>query len=109
MKPVLEGLLFLMGDDGITYDEIKQILSINDEQLSNLIDELQKDYENTSRGITLNKYGDIYKLTMVQLNVVGLMLLSVSSTFSIIIRVADYFVALTYIILIPSIMKNYKK
>lgn len=63
MKAALEGLLFLVGDEGITLDDIKEILSIDDNKAEELLISLSNDYDDPSRGIKLNKYGNNYKIT----------------------------------------------
>ena len=35
MKAVIEGLLFISGDEGLTFDELKNILEINDYEVPN--------------------------------------------------------------------------
>lgn len=60
---VLEGLLFINGEDGISFEKAKNILEIEDDELENLFNELSKTYDDSSRGLRLVKYGDSYKLT----------------------------------------------
>lgn len=63
MKAVLEGLLFIVGEDGIDVDTICNVLEIDSEEALNLVDNLKEDYESEERGITIKKFGDLYKLT----------------------------------------------
>lgn len=63
MKPVLEGLLFLVGEEGIDIEEISNILDISKEETEKLIQELKSDYENEERGLTIKNLGGLYKLT----------------------------------------------
>ena len=63
MKPVLEGLLFLVGEDGIDIENICNVLQISKEEANILIEDLSKDYESSERGITIKKFGGCYKLT----------------------------------------------
>lgn len=63
MEAILEGLLFVVGDEGISKEEIKNILNINDNSLEEIINKLIHDYSNKNRGITLELLGDKYKLT----------------------------------------------
>lgn len=60
---VLEGLLFAVGDDGLTVEQIMDILSLNKEEAFNLITELKQSYEDSSRGIRINFLGNTFKLT----------------------------------------------
>ena len=63
LKAVLEGLLFVVGDDGLTIDQIEDILEISESDCKDLILELKKDYENKDRGIRINYLGNSFKLT----------------------------------------------
>lgn len=63
MKAVLEGLLFIVGEDGIDLETICDILEMDKEQGKELIETLEKDYEKDDRGITIKKFGHLYKLT----------------------------------------------
>lgn len=63
MKAVLEGLLFIIGDEGLTKEQMLEILEVSEEDLDKLLDELKEDYESSDRGITIKKFGDEYKLT----------------------------------------------
>lgn len=60
LKGVLESLLFVVGDEGISIDEIKKVLEI--EQVDELIESLKKDYQNEERGIDLVTLGNRLKL-----------------------------------------------
>lgn len=62
-KAILEGLLFVVGDDGLTMDQIKDILEIDSDEAKELISELQKDYEEPTRGIRIGFLGNTFKLT----------------------------------------------
>ena len=62
-KAVLEGLLFVVGDEGLTKEQIKDILDIDDEQSNELISQLMHDYESIERGIRINFLGNTFKLT----------------------------------------------
>lgn len=63
MKAVLEGLLFLVGEDGLTIKEIVSILECAEQEALELLKELALEYNSHDRGITLKKFGNIYKLT----------------------------------------------
>ena len=62
-KAVLEGLLFVVGEDGLTLEQIEDILEINEEDAKNLIMELKKDYEDESRGLRIDFLGNRFKIT----------------------------------------------
>ena len=58
LLPVLEGMLFIVGEEGLTSERIKEVLEINDEELESLLKELNKSYENENRGIKLDVLGN---------------------------------------------------
>ncbi len=60
---VLEGLLFVVGDEGLTLKQICDILEIDIEEAKKLLMDLKKTYESNDRGIRINYLGDAFKLT----------------------------------------------
>lgn len=68
MKSVLEGLLFVVGNEGLSLDEIAKVIETSKEEVEKLLDELKKDYEDDNRGIELKKLGEKYKLTTKEKN-----------------------------------------
>ena len=62
-KAILEGILFIVGDEGIKLDEIKNILEVNDEEIKQLLINLKKDYESSDRGLRISYLGNSFKLT----------------------------------------------
>ena len=61
LKAVLEGLLFVAGDDGISLDKLAEIMEINKDDVSKLLEELGDDCKNESRGVQIKKFGNLYK------------------------------------------------
>ena len=61
-KGLIEGLLFVAGDEGLTYKKISEIINIDIKSIENLIKELTNDYEKSDRGIRLEFFGDTLKL-----------------------------------------------
>ena len=59
---VLEGLLFIVGDEGLSLSEICEILSIDENKAKQLLMALKKEYENDNRGIKISFLGDRFKL-----------------------------------------------
>ena len=62
-KAVLEGLLFVVGEDGLQLEQIEEVLNVSDEEAKALIMELKKDYEDSSRGLRIDFLGNRFKLT----------------------------------------------
>ena len=60
---VLEGLLFVVGDDGLKINDITNVLQIDEKQARKLLKDLQKEYENENRGLRISFLGDSFKLT----------------------------------------------
>lgn len=63
LKAVLEGLLFVTGEDGLTFGQAKDLLEISSDELIELIKDLQNSYFSEERGIRLDILGDHLKLT----------------------------------------------
>ena len=62
-KAVLEGILFIVGDEGTTIKDICNILEISEEEVKDLLMELKKDYESDDRGLRISYLGNAFKLT----------------------------------------------
>lgn len=62
-KSVIEGLLFIAGDEGLSLDEICNIIEKSKDETSLLIKELFNDYNVSERGIQLEFLGNKFKLT----------------------------------------------
>lgn len=62
-KAVLEGLLFVVGEDGLTFSQIQEILEVGEEEAKELLLELKKDYEDENRGLRIDFLGNRLKLT----------------------------------------------
>ena len=63
LKAVLEGLLFVVGEDGLTLDQIEEVLEVDEDTSKSLIMELKKDYEDESRGLRIDFLGNRFKIT----------------------------------------------
>lgn len=63
LKAIIEGILFVSGDEGVTVKQLTNILDLSEESVVHLLDELTYDYEHPGRGIRLLKSKDFYHLT----------------------------------------------
>lgn len=63
LKGIVEGLLFASGDDGITSKQLTNILSVQEDAVLDLIEELSFDYNHTNRGLCIIFDEDVYVLT----------------------------------------------
>lgn len=62
-KAIIEGLLFVSGDEGITVNEIAKVIEIKKETINHILTELANDYREQSRGMMLMQSHDVYHLT----------------------------------------------
>lgn len=62
-KAVLEGLLFVVGEDGLTLEQMENILEVSEDEAKELIRELKKEYEGEERGLRIDFLGNRFKLT----------------------------------------------
>lgn len=63
LAAVLEGLLFVVGEDGLSMDQAMSILEVDQKKLVSLIQQLQDSYVKEDRGIRLSALGRQLKLT----------------------------------------------
>ena len=61
MLAILEGLLFLCGDDGLSIEQAAASMDATEEYVAELFDELQKYYLQESRGIEIAHFGEKYR------------------------------------------------
>ncbi len=62
-QAVLEGLLFIKGDEGITLKGITDVLDVTEKEAQDLLNKLQKEYEKEERGLRISFLADTFKLT----------------------------------------------
>ncbi len=60
---ILEGILFVVGDEGITLDNLCKVLEIDIAEAKKLLLELKSRYESDEYGIRISYLGDAFKLT----------------------------------------------
>lgn len=62
LKAVLEGLLFLVGDEGLSIPQVTDVLQMEEEEVEQALEALMVTYsEQDSRGIELVRFGGVYK------------------------------------------------
>ena len=61
MLAILEGLLFLCGDDGLSIEQAAASMDASEEYVAELFDDLQKYYLQESRGIEIARFGEKYR------------------------------------------------
>ncbi len=65
-EAILEGLLFVVGDEGITLDNISEIMNITKNEAQKLLKDLREEYNKDNRGIRISFIGEAFKLTTKQ-------------------------------------------
>ena len=60
---VLEGILFVVGDEGISLETISSIMDLNETEAKELLNKLKESYEKEDRGLRVTYLGDAFKLT----------------------------------------------
>ncbi|MDE5539325.1 MAG: SMC-Scp complex subunit ScpB [Bacilli bacterium] len=60
---ILEGILFVVGDEGINLNSLCEIMDIKMEEAKELLLKLKTSYESEERGIRISYLGDAFKLT----------------------------------------------
>lgn len=63
LKAITEGILFVVGDEGITIKELCECLELKENEVKEILTELRKDYENPERGLRISFLGNTFKLT----------------------------------------------
>ena len=64
---IIEGILYVVGDEGISFDKLKEVLEIDEKKLNEVLNILKKTYENEVRGFRLELLGNKYKFTVEQI------------------------------------------
>jgi segregation and condensation protein B len=60
---ILEGILFVMGDEGVTIDVLKDSMNLSEDKIKELLKLLKKEYEEPTRGLRISYLGNAFKLT----------------------------------------------
>lgn len=63
LKSIIEGLLFMAGDEGLTKRQLADIMSIDADYAEELVLDLQRDLEREERGVQIGIVAGAYRLT----------------------------------------------
>lgn len=63
IEAIIEGLLFVVGDEGLTLEQLKEITDLKEEYLKVALTTLRDKYSKEDRGIQIRFLGDTFKLT----------------------------------------------
>lgn len=63
VKSVIEAALFIAGNEGVSYDKLKTLSRLKEDDFKAVIEEMSYEYEkNNQRGLVLKKIGNNFKL-----------------------------------------------
>ena len=60
-KAIIEGLLYVVGDDGIKLEQLVETIGIKSEECEKYLETIKSEYESEEKGIELVCYGGNYK------------------------------------------------
>ncbi|SFI55108.1 MULTISPECIES: SMC-Scp complex subunit ScpB [unclassified Bacillus (in: firmicutes)] len=60
-KAVIEGLLFVAGDEGIYPEQIAKVLEVEVKDAIKLVEELQEEYDQLQRGLQIVQFAKVYR------------------------------------------------
>ena len=60
---ILEGLLFAVGDEGISTQQLEYVLDVNEVEIKSLLIELRERYSAISSGVDIIEVAGVYKMT----------------------------------------------
>ncbi len=63
LEAVIEGLLFVVGEDGLTLDQLVKATGESLETVKDALTHLREEYESPNRGIRIHFLGNTFKLT----------------------------------------------
>ena len=63
MEAIIEGLLYVQGDLGLTLEQVMDILNISEDDAKTLVYNLKNSYEEENRGLRIKYLGNTFKLT----------------------------------------------
>lgn len=63
LKSIIEGLLFMAGDEGLNKKQLGDIMQIDAEYAEELVLDLQRDLERDERGVQIHTIAGCYRLT----------------------------------------------
>ncbi len=63
MKAIIEGLLFVSGEEGIDIGQLMDVLQVDKITIQSWMEELMESYQSEERGLQIVEYGGSYQLT----------------------------------------------
>ena len=63
IEAIIEGLLFVVGDEGLTLEQLEEVTEFSEEDIKVALTSLRDKYSKDDRGIQIKFLGDTFKLT----------------------------------------------
>lgn len=63
MKAVIEGLLYISGEEGLLISQIEMVLSIDTDNIHSIINDMKKDWESAEKGLMIVNIAGGFQLT----------------------------------------------
>ncbi|ATO51131.1 SMC-Scp complex subunit ScpB [Brevibacillus laterosporus] len=82
LKSVIEGLLFISGDEGIDAKQIAEIIEVSEDVVIDLLEDMKADFYRSNRGIQLVEVAKAYQLTTLPEHMIYFEKLATSPTHS---------------------------
>ena len=60
---ILEGILFAVGDEGVSLEQLEYVLDVNEVEVKSLMLDLKDRYKETSSGVDIIEVAGVYKMT----------------------------------------------
>ncbi|MFV9510733.1 SMC-Scp complex subunit ScpB [Tepidibacillus sp. LV47] len=80
IKAAIEGLLFVVGDEGIEAKQLAEILEMDVETIEDIIYDMQADFRRENRGLQIIQMANLYQLTTLPEHAIYLERLAASPT-----------------------------
>ncbi|MFD1738814.1 SMC-Scp complex subunit ScpB [Bacillus salitolerans] len=61
-KAIIEGILFAVGDEGLTLKQLSTILELHEDTVSDIIDQMKLDYNEETRGLQILELAGTFQL-----------------------------------------------
>ncbi|WP_017728129.1 SMC-Scp complex subunit ScpB [Halalkalibacterium ligniniphilum] len=63
LKAAIEGILFISGDEGVTIEQLSDLLELDKHVVQEALDELRNSYQNEARGLQIVEVAHAYRLS----------------------------------------------
>lgn len=66
LKAVIEGLLFVSGDEGMTAKQLAELLDVGKKKVVELVEEMRREFKQAHRGVQIIEVAGSYQMTTLQ-------------------------------------------